>query len=93
MLKKILVTSLLLSFLPLHAFAEPSPAYEWSNALTLESVTNLDGGVAEGTRSLANLDLTLAIDTQAAGWWENGAVFIYVLGNYGKAPSDLTGDL
>ncbi|HOY22805.1 MAG TPA: carbohydrate porin [Cellvibrio sp.] len=93
MLKRILVASLLLPFLPSNALAEPPPAYDWANALTLESVTNLDGGVAEGTRTLANLDLSLAIDTQAAGWWNNGNVFIYVLGNYGKAPSDLTGDL
>lgn len=93
MLKKILVASFLFPFLPFNALAEPAPAYDWANALTLESVTNLEGGIAEGTRNLANLDLTLAINTQAAGWWDNGAVFVYVLGNYGKAPSDLTGDL
>lgn len=93
MLKKILVASLLLPFMPLNALAEPSQAYQWANALTFESVTNLDGGVAEGTRNLANVDVTLAVDTQAAGWWENGTAFVYVLGNYGKPPSDLVGDL
>lgn len=92
MLKKIFAFSLS-SFLSLNTFADSTPAYEWANALTLESVTNLQGGVAKGTRNLANLDLTLAIDSQAAGWWNGGSVFIYVLGNYGKAPSDLTGDL
>lgn len=92
MLKKIFAFSLS-SFLSLNTFADSTPAYEWANALTLESVTNLNGGVAEGTRNLANLDLTLAIDTQAADWWNNGNVFIYALGNYGKAPSDLTGDI
>ena len=83
----------LLCLTPFSAFAEEPAPYTWAHALALESVTNMDGGIAEGTRNLANLDLTLAIDTQAAGWWANGNVFIYVLGNYGKAPSDLTGDV
>lgn len=92
MLKKTLTASLLFPFLSMSAIAEPQ-AYEWENTLTLESITNLDGGVATGTRNLANLDLTLSIDSQSAGWWENGNAFIYVLGNYGKSPSDLSGDL
>jgi len=92
MLKKILALSLF-TFFSLHTYAERAPAYEWANAITLESVSNLQGGLAQGTRNLANLDLTLAIDTQSAGWWSGGEVFIYVLGNYGKPPSDLVGDL
>ncbi len=92
MLKKILAVALL-PFFSSNVFADRPPAFEWANSVTLESMSNLQGGVAEGTRNLANLDLTLAIDTQSAGWWNNGNVFIYVLGNYGKAPSDLTGDL
>jgi porin len=92
MLKKVFIVFLLL-LIAIKAGADENSPYAWAHALTLESVTNLKGGVAEGTRNLANLDLSLAIDTQAAGWWNNGNVFIYVLGNYGKAPSDLTGDL
>ena len=67
--------------------------YEWATALTLESVTNVDGGVTEGSSQLANFDLTLAIDTAAAGWWGNGEWFVYVLGNSGDNPSDDVGDL
>lgn len=92
MLKKYLFTTMLL-FTIVDAMAEENSPYTWSNALTLESITNLKGGIDEGTRSLTNLDLTLAIDTQAANWSDNGNIFIYVLGNYGEAPSDLTGDL
>ncbi|WP_331346339.1 carbohydrate porin [Cellvibrio sp. UBA7661] len=69
------------------------PAYEWAAALTLETVNNLDGGVKKGSRELANLDLTLAIDTEAAGWWGSGEWFVYVLGNAGKNPSDYVGDV
>ena len=66
-------------------------AYVWENALTLESVHNFSGGIDEESAELANLDVTLAIDTATAGWWENGEVFIYALGDYGKDPAELTG--
>ncbi len=68
-------------------------AYDWGGALTLEAVNNAKGGVEKGTKGLANLDVTLTIDTGAAGWWNNGTWFIYALGNYGKNPSDIIGDL
>lgn len=74
------------------ASTEQKSAYAVARALTLESVVNLDGGVKEGSRELANLDLTFALDTGAAGWWSNGEWFVYVLGNAGKNPSDYTGD-
>lgn len=70
-----------------------SKAYEWITTLTLENLSNVQGGVERGTRNLANLDVTLAIDTQAADWWQNGKWFVYVLGDYGKNPSELSGDL
>ena len=70
----------------------PEP-FEWATALTLEAVGNTHGGVAKGTKSLGNLDATLTIDTAQAGWWDGGTWFVYVLGNYGKNPSDMTGDL
>lgn len=72
---------------------EESPDYEFGAALTLESIYQLDGGVKTGSRELANLDLTFALDTAAAGWWENGEWFVYVLGNAGKNPSDYAGDI
>ncbi|MGL4894866.1 MAG: hypothetical protein ACRC47_08545, partial [Shewanella sp.] len=71
MLKKCFFT-IMLQLTIVNAMAEENSPYTWSNALTLESVTNLKGGIDEGTRNLANLDLTLAIDTQAANWSDNG---------------------
>lgn len=67
--------------------------YQWATALTLESVSNVDGGVEEGSSQLANLDLTLAVDTEAAGWWGGGEWFVYMLGDTGKNPSDKVGDV
>ncbi|MEY4589244.1 MAG: hypothetical protein RL497_1320, partial [Pseudomonadota bacterium] len=78
---------LLASAQTLHA----EPAYVWQNGLTLESIHALSGGVEKGSAQLANLDVTLAINTAAAGGWENGEVFVYVLADYGKNPAELTG--
>ena len=68
--------------------------YLWENTLTLESISNLSGGIERGSVQLANLDVSLAIDTESAGWWKNGEVFVYLLGDYGrKDPAELTGGL
>ena len=89
MYKKLLCFSYISLSLPALCAEE---AYDWENTLTLESVSNLQGGVSRGTKMLSNLDVTLAIDTQSAGWWDNGKFFLYVLGDYGRNPSTLTGD-
>jgi len=40
-----------------------------------------------------NTDITLTIDTEKAGLWSGGTLFIYGLGNTGGSPSAYTGDL
>lgn len=90
---KKLLTLLLLATAGVSFCARAESPYEWATALTLESVTNLDGGVHEGSSQLANFDLTLAIDTEAAGWWGSGEWFAYVLGDTGDNPSDDIGDV
>lgn len=82
-----------ISVLVFNFSARAESPYEWATALTLESVTNLDGGIQEGSSELANADLTLAIDTEAAGWWGSGEWFIYVLGDTGDNPSGDVGDV
>jgi porin len=95
LIRAILLTISLLCFsiFALAGEAGESQAYQWSTALTVEAIDNFQGGVAQGTRGLANLDATLAVDTEAAGWWGNGTWFVYMLGDYGKNPSELSGDL
>lgn len=90
---KKLLTLLLLMTAGVSFYARAESPYEWATALVLESVTNLEGGVREGSSQLANVDLTLAIDTEAAGWWGSGEWFVYVLGNAGDNPSDDVGDV
>lgn len=91
-MKKIIVVLLIVAA-NANANVLVTPAYEMAGALTLESVTNVDGGIEEGASELANFDLTLAIDTEAAGWWGGGEWFAYVLGNTGDNPSDDVGDI
>ncbi|MGV8837843.1 tetratricopeptide repeat protein, partial [Cellvibrio sp.] len=93
-MKKILTLLLLMSAgVGFGVGVRAESVYQWTAALTLESVTNLDGGIQEDSSELANLDLTLAIDTDAAGWWGNGEWFVYVLGDTGDNPSDDVGDV
>jgi porin len=91
-MKKIL-TLLLLITASVSFYVRAESPYQWATALTLESVANLDGGIQEDSSELANIDLTLAIDTDAAGWWGNGEWFVYVLGDTGDNPSDDVGDV
>jgi porin len=96
MIMKKIVCLILVCVCPLVALADDTgeaKAYDWASALTLEGVNNFQGGLDKGFRGLANLDVTLTIDTSTAGWWENGTVFVYALGDYGKNPSELTGDV
>jgi porin len=80
-----------LSFLPstVQALNALTPAF----SLTLEHVRNLEGGVDQGSRSLASADFTLTADTAEAGLWQGGEFFGYVLANYGGDPSELVGDV
>ncbi len=55
--------------------------------ITLEAVVTLDlmrnttGGITTHGTMLGNLDLTMSVDTQQAGLWQNGTFSIYFLGN------------
>lgn len=91
MLKLKVFTLAFLSFLPstVQALNAITPAF----ALTLEHVQNLEGGVDQGSRSLASADFTLTADTAEAGLWQGGEFFGYLLANYGGDPSELVGDV
>ena len=79
--------------LALFASAQPK-GLEFEAVLTLEGIGNLDGGVDEDEALLGNLDLTAELNTEEAGWWENGTLFAYVLGNFdvGRLPTEFVGD-
>ena len=80
---------LLFSILPLVA----SPQWlESEVVLTLDSVSNIKGGIKQKTGYLENIDLTMSVDTQKADLWNSGTLFIYFLNDTGDDPSSFVGD-
>ncbi|MCP4413855.1 MAG: carbohydrate porin [Gammaproteobacteria bacterium] len=70
------------------------------NGLSLEMVftgdfvTNHSGGLKRGGSYLSNTDITVELDTEAAGLWKNGTFFTYILSHEGATPTeDYIGDL
>lgn len=70
-----------------------------NNGITAESViavdtlSNVSGGIDEGSATLGNFDLMFTVDTEKAGLWKKGTFFFYGLGNFGDSISELVGDL
>lgn len=65
---------------------------EIESILTYDAIANVDGGVKRGEAYLGNYDLTATLDTEKAGFWNGGTVFVYALGSWGDALADLVGD-
>lgn len=53
---------------------------------------NVRGGNYRGVGSMGNLNVILTVDTQKAGWWENGSFTLYGIWIYGQRPSLAVGD-
>lgn len=52
------------------------------------------GALKDGSIYLDNLDFTIQINTEKAGFWKNGTFFVYFISNHGGKPSgDFIGDL
>lgn len=69
--------------------------FTFEGAITTEWVKNTKGGLRTDDAWLGNVDLTLGVDTEKAGWWANGEIFMYILGNYNssRVPTDFIGDI
>ena len=67
--------------------------------IDIEAVATVDvlgvvsGGIEQGVESPANFDLAVQIDTGKAGWWNNGTLRLYLLGNTGGDTTNLLGAL
>lgn len=70
-----------------------------ARGLDMEFVASTDilavvkGGLSRGVETPANFDMVFTLDTGTAGWWQNGTVQLYLLGNTGGDPSRRAGDL
>ncbi len=62
---------------------------------TVDYFSNTQGGIKRGDTYLTNLDITLDVDTEKLGLWDNGQFFIYGLHNSGdeKLTGEIVGDL
>lgn len=60
--------------------------------LTTDVISNVSGGVKRRTVVEGNFDLTASLDTEKAELWQGGTVFLYVLGNFGEAATEIVGD-
>ena len=88
-MKKILV---IVYILPIMFLQASQDWLESEAVLTMESVTNLKGGLEQKTGYLENIDLTFSVDSEKADLWSNGTLFIYFLNNTGDNPTDFIGD-
>lgn len=84
------LTLTLLSFTSCNILA--TEAVQYGFGITLEHFQNLSGGLATGSSTLGSADFIITADTAAAGWWQNGEIFGYVLANYGAEPASLVGN-
>ncbi len=73
------------------ALAEYGVGFELVATVDLLGV--VDGGIDPGFESPANFDLTMTLDTEAAGLWKHGSFLVYWLGNAGGDPSLRSGEL
>ena len=53
---------------------------------------NVRGGKKRGVGSMGNLNVIFTVDTEKAGWWENGSFTLYGIWIYGNRPSLAVGD-
>ncbi|MFZ4858213.1 MAG: carbohydrate porin [Desulfuromonadaceae bacterium] len=63
--------------------------------LTTDFLYNSHGGARRDGTILGNMDVTFKMDTDKAGWWQNGTLFLYFLGNFGSNPfmTEIVGDV
>lgn len=63
---------------------------EFDTNFTANPVT---GNGQKGTVYQTNTDISLTLDTEAAGWWPGGTLFVYGLVDSGTDPTSYSGDL
>ncbi|RMG43634.1 MAG: carbohydrate porin [Candidatus Dadabacteria bacterium] len=66
---------------------------EIESIFTMDYIADLSGGLKRDEAFLGNYDLTFTFDTGKLGVWDNGTLFLYFLGNFGDAPTEIIGDL
>lgn len=74
--------------------ADSPSALSIEHVYTGEEFGNLSGGIKKGHAYRGNFDLTLTVDTEKAGLWKGGALFLYFEDGHGKGiTNEYIGDL
>ncbi|RMH51466.1 MAG: carbohydrate porin [Zetaproteobacteria bacterium] len=60
---------------------------------SFEGDKNFSGGLRKGSATLGSGLLDVTFDSEAAGWWPGGTLFIEGLLDHGRNPSDFIGDV
>jgi porin len=87
---------LIVPFLEIKAQEENrlSSAFEFETNIIGDFVVNFHGGIKTGTTYIGLESFSLLFDTEKAGLWKGGNLFIHALNTHGLGPSEtLTGDL
>ncbi len=66
--------------------------WTFETALTVDIISNLSGGLDQGTDVLENLDIQLTLDLDTMIGWSGTTLFMYGLANHGDSPSETVGD-
>ncbi len=69
------------------------PGLDFEGVVILDSITMLDGGVAQGSAMLGKTAFTFDLDTERAHLWKGGRVLVQALGTFGDEPSSMAGDV
>ncbi len=62
-------------------------SYSFYACYTGDMVSNFSGGIKTGTTYLGLANLKAGFDTEKAGWWKNGELFLNVGNTHGGEPS------
>jgi porin len=63
----------------------------FESLIIMEIVAHTSGGKRRGSTVLGNVDLTMTLDTEKAGWWSGGTFFVHLLGDVGGNPTSFVG--
>lgn len=86
-----LLAGLMLLLVAPRAGCQGVPGLDLSGGLVADGMGVVSGGVERSWAGLYNVDLQAELDGESVGW-AGGRVFLYVLGNGGRDPSELVGD-
>ncbi len=89
-----------ISLLSFYSYSQDTVSVDKKSALTFNTnlvgdfARNIRGGIKQGATYIGLESISLEFNTEDAGWWKGGNIFIHGLNAHGNGPTQtLTGDL